>query len=551
MEAARKPRIAKSASTTSVLWRSYRITFLFLSIMIELFWAALTLRNQPPDVAGPQWEALYQTQAARFRRNAEDMGGLLIKVGQFLSSRVDLLPKPYLDELAQLQDHVQAAPWEQIRPLVEEELGPLKAQFLWFSEAPVAAASLGQVYEAVFVSGERVAVKVQRPGIHRIVEADLKALRWVVALATRLTQFGKTFDLVTVLREFRRSIFEELDYRHELANTEALREDLQYYGGVIVPRTYPDVSTARILVMEFFQGIKIDRVDLLEEAGVPPAKVAEQVIRLYLHMVLESGLYHADPHAGNILVDREGHLILLDYGMVGNIDIATKRSIRQLFIAVSSRDSGQLLKAMSALGMIRPDADLNALRRRVSYLLDRYYAETLDQLGQLDIPQLLRDAETILRDRAIQVPGYFAFLGRAIAILVGLATAIYPEINLVDLFTPYARRFVTEDAGGTAGFAKRQVQKYARTVAELPLLSAKVLHAMEQGDLETQIQWMQGTHDLHRLNRTARGMANGLYVIGFLIAGVMALPRELWFGRALLMLAGVTLLVGWWRRRRG
>ncbi len=538
-----------SASAGSVLWRSYRITFLFVSILIELFWHALTLRNQPPGEAEPRMTALYHRQAIRFRTHAEEMGGLLIKVGQFLSSRVDLLPKPYLDELAKLQDHVQAAPWEAVRPLVEQELGPLYGRFLWFSDTPVAAASLGQVYEATLIDGTRVAVKVQRPGIHRIVEADLKALGWVVRLATRFTQFGRTFDLGTVLREFRRLVFEELNYHQELENTEAIRADLQHDPTVVVPETFPDVSTSRVLVMEFVRGIKIDQVVDLEQAHLSRPQVAERVIRLYLHMVLESGIYHADPHAGNLLVDDQGRIILLDYGMVGSLDLATKRNIRRLFIAVSTRDPGGLIDAMSAIGMVRPEADLAALRRRLSYLFDRYYAETLNQLGSLDLPQLLRDAESILSDQAIQVPGSFAFLGRAIAILVGLATAIYPDINLIDLFTPYVRRFITEDAGGPAGYLAGEAKRYTRTLAELPLLSAKVLHTLDQGNLETQIQWVKGQTELSRIHRDLRNLANSVTAVGLVVAGVLALPQALWLGRILLALAVLVFLVGRVRHR--
>lgn len=548
-EGKRKQTSRRAARTTSVLWRSYRITFLFVSIMVELLWYGLTLRNQPPDVAEPRLESLYRRQALRFRSQAEQMGGLLIKVGQFLSSRVDLLPKPYLNELAQLQDNVQPAAWPAIRARLEEELGPLAESFLWFQETPLAAASLGQVYEAVLADGQRVAVKVQRPGITAIVEADLKALQWVVSLATRLTDFGKTFDLHTVLREFRRLVFEELDYHRELENTERLREDLATYPAVIVPKTYPRVSTGRVLVMEFFRGIKIDHVGELRAANISPARIAENVIRLYLHMVLESGLYHADPHAGNILVAPDGSLILLDYGMVGSLDLATKRNIRHLFVAVSERNAGNLLASMSALGMIRPDVDLARLRRRIIYLLDRYYAETLDQLGQLDIPQLLRDFEAILRDQAIQVPGYFAFLGRAIAILVGLATAIYPDINLVDLFTPYAQRFVTDEAGGPVGYVSRQAQKYVRTVAELPITAAQMLHTLQQGELETQVQWTQGAHELKHVRKHTQGIAASIYTVGFVVAGVLALHQHLWLGRILLG-AGVAALVGGWLKRR-
>ncbi|MDA8205601.1 MAG: AarF/UbiB family protein [Thermaerobacter sp.] len=540
----------KYASKTSALGRSYRIIFLFVSIMVELVWYAVTLRNQPPDVSEPKYEELYRRQAERFTRSAEEMGGLLIKVGQFLSSRVDLLPKPYLTELSKLQDRVKAAAWKDIVPIVEHDLGPLGSRFMWFAASPLAAASLGQVYEAVLLNGERVAVKVQRPGIDDIVKADLRALSWVVRVLSRLTEFGRTFDLHMVLREFRRLVFEELDYHRELQNTEVIREDLRTYPHVKVPHTYPELSSDRVLVMEYCQGIKIDHVDELKAAGISPSLVAERVIRLYLHMVLESGVYHADPHAGNLFVGPGAELILLDYGMVGSLDIATKRNIRRLFVAVSGRDAGSLLDAMAALGMVRPDADMTQLRRRITYLLDRYYAETLDQLGQMDIPQLLRDFETVLRNKAIQVPGQFAFLGRAIAILVGLATAIYPDINLVELFAPYAQRFVTDESGGTAGYASRQAQRYVRTLAELPLLSSKVLRRLDQGDVEARIQWHRGSHELSQIHASVRSLTRALYVTGFTMAGVLALTSHPWIGRILLLMAALILATGWLRCRR-
>lgn len=535
---------------TSALGRTYRIIFLFLSIMVELIWYAIRLRNQPPDIAAPLYQSLYERQARRFREDAEALGGLLIKVGQFLSSRVDLLPKPYLIELAKLQDRVRAAPWPAIRPIIEAELGPMAQTFVWFSETPLASASLGQVYEAALHNGDRVAVKVQRPGIEAIVRADLKALGWVVRILTRTTEFGRTFDLAMVLREFRRLVFEELDYERELQNTELIRADLKSFPHVIVPRTYAEHSTERVLVMEFCQGIKIDHVEELLQAHIAPAQVAERVIRLYLHMVLESGVYHADPHAGNLFVDPAGDLILMDYGMVGSLDAATKRNIRRLFVAVSRRDPAGLVNAMAAMGMLRPDADQNRFRRRVSYLLDRYYAETLDQLGDLDIPQLIRDFESILADRAIQVPGELAFLGRAIAILVGLATALYPDINLVELFAPYAQRFVTEEAGGTAGYLSRQGQQYVRTLAELPLLSAKVLHSLDQGEIETQVDWREGQRQLGHIETTLEGITSGVYVSGFVIAGVLAMTAHPWLGRGLLGLAILVLLVRWLKTRR-
>lgn len=552
LKPSQKPtRVSAAPRVRSVAWRTWAITALFLGIIGEILWTAFWLRGRPPEDTAPVWDALYRRQATRFRESAERLGGLLIKVGQFLSSRVDLLPKPFIDELQKLQDNVAAAPWEEIRPHLEAELGPLAERFVVFQTTPLAAASLGQVYEAVLADGPRVAVKIQRPHIAQIVTADLKALYWVVTAVSRLTSFGRTFDLYTVLKEFRRTVFEELDYHRELSNTEKIRDLIRDVPYVHVPLTYPQYSTGRVLVMEFCHGIKVNQRQALIAAGINPTLVAEKVIRLYLHMVMDLGVYHADPHPGNILVADDGTLVLLDYGMVGALDLAARRQIRRLFVAVSERNPSQLVASLNALGMVRPLANQSKLRRQVGYLLDRYYAETLSQLADLDIANLLRDFEELLRDEAIQVPGHFAFLGRAIAILVGLAMSLDPNINLVALFTPYARRFVTEDAGGLPGYALSRIQNWGKTVVELPVLTTHLLRQAEAGELQTRVEWAQGDRDLKDVRAAIRHLTYSLYVVGFAIVGAWMfasghyLARDFFFG-----LSGFAFMLNLARRRR-
>lgn len=533
-----------------VFWRIYVVVSMFIGMLLNIAWTTFWLRNAAP---GPdtdaQWERLYHALAIRFRKTAEELGGLVIKVGQFLSSRVDFLPKIFIDELQTLQDNVVSAPWDEVRPILEREIGPIPEHFLSFSPRPLAAASLGQVYEAILHTGEHVAVKVQRPHIESIVAADLKALSIVVRLTTRLTNFGQAFDLFTVLREFRRSVHEELDYVHEVANTEAIREELRDIPYVRVPVTFPDLSTHRVVTMEFFDGIKINQRDQLVANGINPSQIAERAIRLYLHMVMDSGIFHADPHPGNILVDPKGNLVLLDYGMVGHLDPLTKRHLRHLFVAISERNAASLVESLDRLGMIRPDANRAQIKRQVSYLLDRYYAETLDQLRGLDIPSLLRDFEALLRDQPIQVPGEFAFLGRAIAILVGLATGLDPNINLVELFAPYAKRFVTEDHGGTMGYVRQRVERWGQTVVGLPELSTRVLRQIESGDIETKIHWDPGTDVLRRLTRSVHSLTHGLYVMGFVIAGtVLVTTGHTHYADWSFALAAVAFLLGLIRR---
>lgn len=526
--------------------RIYRVVTLFVGIILRVGWAAFWQRNRPES---PEKEAffdqLYTRQSIKFRQTAEQLGGLVIKVGQFLSSRVDLLPKPFIDQLQALQDNVKSAPWSQVRPILEQELGSLHEAFLIFDEKPIAAASLGQVYRAVLHDGTEVAVKVQRPYIESTVQADLKALNIVVSLATRFTHFGRAFDLFTVLREFRRIVTQELNYRQELANTELIRQDVHDLGYVIVPKTYPQYSTSRVLTMEFCDGIKINQLPELKQNHVNPTIIAQEAIHLYLHMVMESGIFHADPHPGNILVNRQEQLVLLDYGMMGVIDQSTRKQMRRLFVAVSKRNPVELQASIEALGMVRPDADRAQLRRHIQYLLDRYYAETLDELQSLDLVALLRDFENLLRTQPIQVPGQFAFLGRAIAILVGLATGLDPDINLVELFAPYAKRFVTEDHGGTFGYAKRMALDMAKTLIDLPELSHRILKQVENGELEAKIDWKHGSSQLRHLQRAIRSLSQSVYVIGFALAGTLLfIHHDKMFSAAFYILSALVFLYG-------
>lgn len=543
---------AASLSAFTVAHRIYRMVGMFVGILLSLSWAALWQKGRP-DTAEKEafWHELYTRQAIKFRQTAEQQGGLLIKVGQFLSSRVDLLPQPFIEQLQSLQDNVKSAPWADVRPIVEQELGPLHESFLIFDEVPLAAASLGQVYRAVLLDGTQVAVKVQRPYIESTVQADLKALAIVVTLSTRLTRFGRSFDLYTVLKEFRRMVTEELNYQQELNNTELIRQDIRHLSWVVVPKTYPEFSTLRVLTMEYCDGTKINQRDQLIAQGLSPTLIAERAIHLYLHMVMESGIFHADPHPGNILVDKNGDLVLLDYGMIGILDAPTRKQLRRLFVAVSKRDPAELAASMEALGMVRPEADNLQLRRQIQYLLDRYYAETLDELTSLDLVALLRDFENLLRTQPIQVPGHFAFLGRAIAILVGLAEMLDSDINLVELFAPYAKRFVTEDQGGSLGFAKRTVTHFAATLADLPDLSHRVLKQVENGEIEARVDWKQGTAQLHRLHRSVQSLVQAVYVVGFaLTASLLLIHHQVMAAETFYVLGALAFLYGMVRQWR-
>ena len=286
--------------------RIYLVLSLFLSILLDHWRLRWIMRLYGPTAAEARLERTMQRQAVRIRETAERMGGLVVKVGQFLSSRLDLLPKVFIQELATLQDRVRQAPWDEVRVVLEAEVGPLDQAYLSFETTPMASASLGQVYGAVDWDGRPLAVKVQRPHIDRIVQADLRALGLVVLLATRLTSLSRTFDLPRLLEEFRRTVLEELDYEAEADNAASIRQETADLAQLRIPHVHRDRSTRRVLTMERLDGIKISDVAKLEALGISRQALAERVIHLYLHMVMDSGFFHADPHPGNLLVQPDG-----------------------------------------------------------------------------------------------------------------------------------------------------------------------------------------------------------------------------------------------------
>jgi predicted unusual protein kinase regulating ubiquinone biosynthesis (AarF/ABC1/UbiB family) len=542
-------RGASGGPPTRPATRVAMVLRLFLGLLLEFWWLSLSARLENPEAFRNRADQSFRRQAVRLRHTAEQMGGLIVKVGQFLSSRVDLLPPAFVGELQELQDHVQASPWEEVRAVIERELGPVDSVFASWDPEPLASASLGQVYQARSWADEALAVKVQRPHIARIVQADLAALQLVVAITSRITRFGRTFDLGALLDEFRHTVAQELDYQQEAAHARRIAQECAEFPWLVVPRVHEDLSTRAVLTMDLYHGFKITDRSAFQAAQVDPRETAERLIHLYLHMVMDTGFFHADPHPGNFLLAPDGRIVLLDYGMVGEIATATRRQMRLLFVGVSERRPSVVVDSLYALAIVRPEANRRDLRQRVAYLLNRYYAETLQEMRQLDVESLIRDLEALIREEPIQFPAHFAFLGRAISMLVGLATGLDPDVNIIQLFTPYARRFVTGDAGGTAQYVARRAQEWVSSLGTLPPLIARVLRQIEDGDIEAAVRWVRGEEELRGLRRSLGSLSTAAWTLGLLVLGVWT-RRLGWTlaSDAAFALAGVEWIWHWRRR---
>src|SRR5436305_3404695 len=340
----------------------------------------------------PNIEVLVQVLVA-FRVTAVKLGVLMIKLGQFLSSRADLLPEQALAALSSLQDEVPPAPFSHVVSVIESELGkPVEHLFSVLERKATAAASLGQVHKAVLASnGAEVAVKVQRPNIEQLVRSDLSTIKFVIWVINRLVDTREFIDLMGVYREFKRTIYEEIDYITEAANAKRFKEMFKDDPTIYIPSVYDDYTTRRVLVLEWIDGIKINDYASLEAAGIDRLEVANRTVEAYFHQFFDEGFFHADPHPGNIFVKRgtpgEGPIIeFVDFGMVGALTKSMMQAMKELFLSFLTRDSEAMVQALSELGFIGKGANVAAIERGLSLLLEQFYGMTLGEVCDMDVP---------------------------------------------------------------------------------------------------------------------------------------------------------------------
>jgi len=451
----------------------------------------------------PNIEVLVQVLVA-FRLTAVKLGVLMIKLGQFLSSRADLLPEQALAALSSLQDEVPPAPFSHVVSVIEAELGkPVEQIFSVLERKCTAAASLGQVHKAILASsGEEVAVKIQRPNIDQLVSMDLSTLKCVIWVINRFVDTGEFIDLMGVYREFKRTVYEEIDYITEAANAIRFREMFKDDSSIYIPRVYEDYTTRHLVVLEWIDGIKINDYAAIEAAGVSRLEVAKRTVKTYFYQFFTEGFFHADPHPGNIFVLPEGKgdkkvtlsegpvIAFVDFGMVGTLTKNMKKSLKDLFLSFVSRDSRALVKALGKLGFIGEGANMVAIERGMALMMEQYYGMTLGEARGLEIPDVAQDVENLLYGQPFQIPAQFAFTGRAIGTLVGVATGLSPEFNFVEVATPYARKFLGLDAEGTGQTLQdifNQLLETGRVLLTLPRSLEQVITKLETGQIEVKL----------------------------------------------------------------
>jgi len=482
----------------------------------------------------------------------EELGPTFIKFGQLLSTRSDLLPQDYIDELSKLQDTAPTIPIDQVKAVIREEMGrPVEEVYGTFIEEPLAAASLGQVHAAALPDGTRVIVKVQRPGIRDAVERDLSVLYVLARFLERRWERARTYGLVDFVDEFSIIIRAEMDYTREAHNTERLKQNLAREHGVCVPGVHWDLTTTRVLTVERIDGAKVTDIALLDAMGVDRPLLARRLAATFLQQMLVDGFFHADPHPGNILITAEHDIALIDAGEVRQLDVGARTGLLRLLIAFERRDTRQFAEEILALGISRGEVDLPGLTHDLEKLLRQYYdvPARATNLGQI----LSRVMDVSARHR-IRLPTGFTLVGKVLANIDGINRKLDPNFNFTETARPYIRRSVRHQlrAEGLLADTYSALLDAKAFLLSLPEHMNLLMHKLIEGSIRIEFKHT-GLGELEsRLDKIANRLAFALIVGAAIIGSSLIVvakegPTSL-FGLPLLGVVGyvIALVFGLW-----
>lgn len=388
--------------------------------MVKLLPIILTLRKDRREWVRSEGKNIDYEKYRRHARKILDafieLGPVYIKLGQWLSSRADLLPQPYLEELSKLQDDVPAAPFEKVKPIIEKDLGPINDAFTSINTAAISGASLGQVYLAK-IKDQDVIVKVKRPGIEDIIQEDITVLKKIIPFAIRFVDPNLRFSANSMLSQFIETIHEELDYSIESSNLKKIRQNLTRHDNVRIPKVHDEYSSKDVLTMEYIPGIKITNIEELDRRGIDRQKIVIDVHKVFFTMLLRDSIFHADPHPGNISIADDGTLILYDFGMVGRIDKETRMRLVRLYLALVEKDPARTVNAMNDLGMLTSDFNRSVIEQGIALSIRAMYGKKPDEM---EVKALMELANKTMSKFPFALPKNLALYMRMSSIIEGI-----------------------------------------------------------------------------------------------------------------------------------
>ena len=541
----------------------YRRILRFASLqLLSLWWFELVLPRVGLRVISNRTRTRRLTLIARrFHKLAINLSGLMIKLGQFMSTRLDVLPAVITNELVGLQDEVPAVPFDSIRALAERELGvPLEVAFNWVDPEPLAAASLGQVHRAKLAAADSeltglddVIIKIQRPGIDTIVDVDLSALRRVAGWLDHIRLINRRADMPVLMEEFAGTCLEEIDYMNEGANGERFAANFADNPRVRVPEIVWERSTRRVLTQEDVTNIKITDLEGLRAAGISPAEVADEFARVMLDQVLIDGFFHADPHPGNVFVEPLANttdpgapawrMVFIDFGMMGQLPEGLGKALRATVIAAASRDGAGMVQGMREIGVLMPSADTVELERAFTKLFERFGGLGFAELQKID-PREFRAFATefgdILRALPFQFPENFLLVVRALSLISGMCSSLNPEFNIWNAVEPYSAKLIRAEGGNFVQSFLTDALANLTIAARLPKRIDSMVNRAEAGQLVFRSPELERRASV--LNRTVRRVISAVIFATLFLGGVIVIDRNATLGTWMLLASVVPLL---------
>jgi predicted unusual protein kinase regulating ubiquinone biosynthesis (AarF/ABC1/UbiB family) len=528
------------------LARSLRIWSVVLQLLARLWWDGRPWTY--PGGPTPERQERRQGRLAGWLvAELLGLGSAFIKLGQLLSARPDLLPAAWVEQLSQLQDRVPAFPFPQAEELLETELGLRCREIIEIEPVPLGSASLAQVHRAQLRSGRDVVLKLQRPGLERLFRLDLQVMQQVAAVLQRHPSWGRGRDWVAMARECRRVLLRELDFRLEAEHAARFRQQFLDDDGVRIPAVVWELSSERVLCLDYLPGIKITDRDSLVARGIDPSQVAEKGAASYLKQLVRFGFFHADPHPGNLAVADDGALIYYDFGMMGQVSPRLRNRIGAMVRAAAARDAAGLVHELQAAGVIAAGIDPGPVRRLVRVMLDE--ALTPPFSGNV-IERLSGDLYDLVYGQPFRLPPELIFVMRALSTFEGVGRSLDPGFSLMAIAKPYLLPLMTSSGTGPSelfnDLSRQAVQVSSRALG-LPRRLDEGLARLEQGDLQLQVRAGETDRLLRRLSLAQQTTGQSFLLGALALAAALLAASSRPALTAVPLVLGLPVGLGWLR----
>ncbi|GKV68524.1 ABC transporter [Sporosarcina sp. NCCP-2716] len=492
-------------------------TFLKNGFSHVLFRLGITERRKPGALDSDQMDTNLQHIGQKLNRTLQELGPTFIKLGQIASTRRDLVPPEISRELEKLQDHTEPFPFGEVQQIVEAELGqPLYELFESFSDVPLATASIGQVHEAFLHSGEKVAVKVQRPDIRQTITTDLSILKEIASIVENNTEWGKMYGIRDIINEFSDSLLGELDYEKEARNAERIAKQSEGDAAVHIPAIHWSHSSEKVLTMEMVEGVKSDHLDRLDELGYDRELLACNLVHEMFSQVLDHGFFHGDPHPGNIYILPGNVITFIDFGMMGVLDDNLKFQFAKLVMELERGNTKGIIKALDAMDILDDDTDLPALEKDLGILKTKYYDKPLESMS---LGEIFLDLFGVAYKHRIRIPSEITVLGKTILTLEGLISKLDPNMRIMDGVEPFGQQLLRERYSPSAimKYLWENLSENAQIIAHIPKDFKEISNAAKKGKLKLDINLRQANFVMRRLDIISNRLAFSVILLAFSI----------------------------------